>query len=217
MLSMPPATPVSRSPARTAASISADRADARRADLVDGLRGDLLRDAALDLRLARGDLALARLEHLADHDLLTCSGFDLGALERRGDRVAAQIGRVEACERAAQLAERRAGGAEDHGLWHVVEPRFCRDCRRFAAAAEGVTAEPILPPDARLLPPGRPAGHVDADTLCVGLFEDDEAPDGLDEALGGELGRADRIRRGEGIVQEDGDRCIPTARSAPRA
>ena len=43
-------------------------------------------------------------------------------------------------------------------------------------------------PDARLLPPGRPA-DTDADTLCVGLFEGDEAPAALDEALGGELGR----------------------------
>ena len=34
-------------------------AAARGADLVDGLRGDLLRDAGLDLRLARGDLALS--------------------------------------------------------------------------------------------------------------------------------------------------------------
>ena len=54
----------------------------------------------------------------------TCSGSTLGALERGGDRRAAQVGGVEACERASQLAERRARGAEDHGLWHVVEPRF---------------------------------------------------------------------------------------------
>src|SRR6185436_16617302 len=48
----------------------ADRAHARGADLVDRLRGDLLGDAALDLRLARGDLALAGLQDLAEDDLL---------------------------------------------------------------------------------------------------------------------------------------------------
>ena len=73
---MPPATPTSRSPARIAWSASADRAHARGADLVDGLRGDLLRDPGLDLRLARGDLALAGLEDLAEDDLLDLLGID---------------------------------------------------------------------------------------------------------------------------------------------
>ena len=51
-----------------------DGADARRADLVDRLRGDLLRDPGLDLRLARGDLPRARLQHLAHDTCWTCSG-----------------------------------------------------------------------------------------------------------------------------------------------
>ena len=58
--------PTSRSPARTSESIDPGGADARGADLVDGLRGDLLGDAALDLGLARRDLALAGLEDLAE-------------------------------------------------------------------------------------------------------------------------------------------------------
>ena len=70
-------------------------ADARGADLVDRLRGDLLRDPALDLRLARGDLALAGLEHLAHHDVLDLLGRDVGALERGLDRGAAELGGVE--------------------------------------------------------------------------------------------------------------------------
>ena len=65
----------------------AERAHARGADLVDRLRGDLLRDAALDLGLARGDLALAGLQDLAEDDLLDLLGVDAGALERRLDRV----------------------------------------------------------------------------------------------------------------------------------
>ena len=51
-----------------------DRPHARGADLVDRLRGDLLRDPGLDLRLARGDLALAGLQHLAEDDLLDLLG-----------------------------------------------------------------------------------------------------------------------------------------------
>jgi hypothetical protein len=96
-----------------------DRADARRADLVDRLGGHVLGNAALDLRLARRDLALPGLEHLAHHHLVDLSPVDLRALERRSDRRATQVGGVEACEGASQLAERCAGGAEDHGLWHV--------------------------------------------------------------------------------------------------
>ena len=85
----------------------ADRADARGADLVDRLRGDLLRDAGLDLGLARGDLPLAGLEHLAHHDVLDLVRLDAGALEGRLDRDPARApwpgarrGRRRACRRA---------------------------------------------------------------------------------------------------------------------
>ena len=94
------------------------RADSRGADLVDRLRGDLLRDPGLDLRLARGDLALAGLDHLAHDHVLDLLGRDLGALERGLDRGAAELGRVEARKTAAELADRRAGGGQDHGLGH---------------------------------------------------------------------------------------------------
>ena len=72
--SMPPLTATSTSPARIAWSSEPDRAHAGGADLVDRLRGDLLGDPALDLRLARGDLALAGLEHLAEDDRLDLLG-----------------------------------------------------------------------------------------------------------------------------------------------
>ena len=49
-----------------------------------------------------------------------------------------------------------------------------------------------------------------ADTLCVGLFEDEGAPSELDEALGGELGRLIDVGRGKGRLQEDGDRSTPS-------
>ncbi len=51
-------------------------AHARGADLVDGLRGDLLGDAGLDLGLARGDLTLSGLQHLTHDDVLDLSGLD---------------------------------------------------------------------------------------------------------------------------------------------
>ena len=57
------------------------RAQPGRADLVDGLAGDLLRDSGLDLRLSARDLALPGLEHLSEHDVLDLLGRDLGTLE----------------------------------------------------------------------------------------------------------------------------------------
>lgn len=91
-----------------------ERAHARGTDLVDGFRGDLLRDAALDLGLARGDLALAGLQHLAEDDLLDLLGADAGALQRRLDRDPAELGRFERSEGAAHLADRGARGTKDH-------------------------------------------------------------------------------------------------------
>src|SRR5262245_9962273 len=69
----------------------AERAHPRGADLVDRLGGHLLRDAALDLGLARGDLPLAGLQDLAEDDLLDLAGIDAGALQGRLDHVAAEV------------------------------------------------------------------------------------------------------------------------------
>ena len=117
---MPPPTPTSRSPARIAVSSSPAARIPEAQTLLIVSDGDLLRDPGLDLRLARGDLALAGLEHLAHHDVLDLLGRDLGALERGPDRDAAELGRVEGREPAAELADRRAGGGQDHGLGHLV-------------------------------------------------------------------------------------------------
>ena len=95
MLSMPPATPASEVAGADRLIDQPDRADPRRADLVDRLGGDLLGDPALDLGLARGDLALAGLQHLPIDDLLDLSGLDVGALEGAADRLAAEVGGVE--------------------------------------------------------------------------------------------------------------------------
>ncbi len=94
-------------------------ADARGADLVDRLRGDLLGDSRLDLRLAGGDLPLAGLDHLTHHDVLHLIGRDLGALERGLDGAAAELGGVEAGEAPAELADGGSCGGKDHGLGHL--------------------------------------------------------------------------------------------------
>ncbi len=70
-------------------------AHTRGAHLVDGLRGDLLGDAGLDLSLARGDLTLPGLQHLTHHDVLDLSGLDARALEGSLDRDRAELGGVE--------------------------------------------------------------------------------------------------------------------------
>ena len=46
---------------------------------------------AFDRRLARGDLALAGLEHLAHDDVVDLLGADAAALERGRDRDAAEV------------------------------------------------------------------------------------------------------------------------------
>ena len=97
----------------------ADRAHARGADLVDRLRGDLARDPGLDLRLARGNLSLSGLQHLAVDHLLDLIGRDLGALQRGGDGRPAELGRALRGQRPRHLAERGASGAEDDCLRHL--------------------------------------------------------------------------------------------------
>ena len=71
------------------------RPQPRRADLVDRLGGDLLGNPRLDLGLARGDLPLTRLQHLAHHDVLDLLGLDGGPLQRGVDRDAAELGGIE--------------------------------------------------------------------------------------------------------------------------
>ena len=123
------------------------------ADLVHGLRGDLLRDPALDLGLAARDLSLPRLEHLTEHHVLDLLGRHLGPLERGRDGGAAEIGGVEGREAAAQLAERRAGGTEDHGLGHLGAVSWLSAGSGHANDTGGLHCTPPM-----ALLPSRPAG-----------------------------------------------------------
>ena len=102
----------------------ADGPQARGADLVDGLRGDLLGDPGLDLGLAGRDLPLAGLQHLAHDHVLDLVRLDLGALERGLDRGRAELGGVHARQTSAELAERCAGCAEYDGSAHRRSSSF---------------------------------------------------------------------------------------------
>ena len=59
----------------------------------------------------------AGLEHLAHHDVLDLLGLDVGALERGLDRDAAELGRLQGGEAAAELADGRAGGCRGSRSW----------------------------------------------------------------------------------------------------
>ena len=115
---MPPPTPTSTSPARIAWSISTAARTLEAQTLLMVSEETSFGMPRLDLRLARRDLALAGLEHLAHDHVLDLLGLDVGALERGLDRDAAELGGVEGRQAAAHLADRGAGGAEDHGLGH---------------------------------------------------------------------------------------------------
>ena len=84
-----------------------DGADRRGADLVDRVRGRLLRQPGTDRRLARGRLARTRLEHLSHDHVLGLVRLEADSLERRLDHdrrrarsPGSRRGRRRACRRA---------------------------------------------------------------------------------------------------------------------
>ena len=108
-------------------------------------------------------------------------GLDVGALERRRDRDAAELGGVEGGQAAAQLADGRAGGAEDHGLGHA--PRLVR-----SRAPMRRPPPPPTPP-----PTPAPTRSPSASSRTRAIAHD------LD---GGALRRAARRRRGAARLQQ---------------
>src|SRR5690606_5869568 len=62
----------------------------------------------------------AGLQHLAHEDVVDLVGGDPGALERRLDGEAAEVGGGEAAEGAGELADRRASTRQDHGTCHLI-------------------------------------------------------------------------------------------------
>jgi hypothetical protein len=95
-----------------------DRADRRRADLVDRVGGDLLGDSRADRGLPRRRLARSCLEHLPHNDVAHIRGRDARPLEAGADRDRAELGRRDVRQPTAEAAERRANGGDDDGACH---------------------------------------------------------------------------------------------------
>src|SRR6266542_463765 len=95
-----------------------DRANRGGADLVDRVGAELDRQSSPDRRLPRRRLAGAALEHLAHDGVLDVLVGDPGAVERRPDHERAELGRLVARKRAAELPERGANCAEDDTAGH---------------------------------------------------------------------------------------------------
>ena len=209
---MPPATATSRSPARTAwSTIPAERMPGG-ADLVDRLRGDLLGDPALDLRLAARDLALARLEHLAEHDVLDLLGRHLGALER-GLRWRCRRGRWRRARRGRRPSSRTASARRRGSRsWASGSVSF------VLAGAGDVTRRSVLDCRARCRrsPSARARGAPEdtaADTRVVGAVRGRVARRRARSSALVELGRGEaRAEEGRG-----GARGRARRRPAPRA
>ena len=97
-----------------------DGLQAGAAEAVDGHARHRDRQAGADRGEARDVLAGRALRHRAAHDdVVDFAGIELGALDRVLDHVAAHGGAMRHVEGAAPgLADRRAGGRDDHGFLH---------------------------------------------------------------------------------------------------
>ncbi len=95
-----------------------DGVDARQAHLVDRDGRDGHRDAALDGRLACGDLAGAGLDDLAHDHVVDLVAGDAGPVERASDGHAAQVCGRLVLQPAEQASDGGAGPGDDHGSGH---------------------------------------------------------------------------------------------------
>ena len=134
------------------------RLQARAAHLVDGQRGDVVGEPALERRLARRRLAGAGRDDVAHDAFVDRRRVDAGARDRFADDQRAQLRRGEILERAEELAGGHADGADDDGFGHdetdapgeaIHAPARARTgaaaCRRSTSiAATAPLAEPRL-------------------------------------------------------------------------
>ena len=125
-----------------------DRADRRRADLVDRVGGNLLRDPCRDRGLACGGLTCSCLQHLAHHDVADVLAAESGPLEPAPDRGRAEFGGGHGREAAAHSREGRADCGDDdcarhrakrsHGAGHPTrcgQGRCARGCLALGSAS----------------------------------------------------------------------------------
>ena len=108
----------SASPARISDGGEHDRLEARAADAVDRRGAGRVREPGLQRGLAGRRLADAGLEDLAHQHVVDLDGrgIQAGPLDGGPDRDAAELGRRDGRQRPAELADRRARGADDEGL-----------------------------------------------------------------------------------------------------
>ena len=100
------------------------RGQARQAHLVEGDGRHLHRDAGPDRRLAGGDLAGPRLQHLAHEHVLDLAGGHPGPRQRAGDGDRAQLDGRARPQRRTEPAHRRSDRTDDHRARHVsTHPR----------------------------------------------------------------------------------------------
>ena len=88
------------------------------AHLVDGQRGDVIRQSAVERGLARRILAQPGADDVAHDAFVDDLRVDARAADGFGDRQRAELRRGEALERAEELARRRSDGGHDHGFTH---------------------------------------------------------------------------------------------------
>src|SRR5262249_1998752 len=98
------------------------RAQARAAELVDGIGRLLDRAAGGDGRLAGRVLAGSGGEDLAEDDLAHLARLNLGALQRFGDGDLSEVGSGHAAQGSAERADRRPRRADDYDFGHRFTP-----------------------------------------------------------------------------------------------
>jgi hypothetical protein len=90
------------------------------ADLVDGERGDRVRQTAGQGGLARRVLAHARLKYLAEDDLVDLPRLQIGPRQQSPDHMGAQLTGGNAGQRAVECTDRSTSGGDDDYIIHVM-------------------------------------------------------------------------------------------------
>ena len=116
--SMPPATAMSMSPVCDALVREHHGLEARAADLVDGERGHVIGESALERRLPRRRLADAARHDVAHDAFVDHRRLDARARDRLAHDHGAQFGRREVLERAEKFSGGNANSADDEGVSH---------------------------------------------------------------------------------------------------
>ena len=118
MFSMPPATMIPASPARMICDASVTDFSPEPHSMLMVVAGTSTGSPAPIAAWRAGILAEAGLQHAPEQDLLDLLGRDLCPLERRPDRMAAQLGGGHVLEIAAERPDRRSHGTDDDRLFH---------------------------------------------------------------------------------------------------